>query len=132
MNINVSTRTLRSVARTSSTGSIFRIAARERGASRLDNSIHLGAFRFRLALRESEPLLDHIKWTPLDLGVNTSKIFAQDAQRNELHAAHEKHGDKERRPSAREVFVHHAIDDCDDDSRHGDPDCEKTRPDREF
>src|SRR5688500_20208518 len=128
MNINVSTRTLRSVARTSSTGSIFRIAARERGASRLDNSIHLGAFRFRLALRESEPLLDHIKWTPLDLGVNTSKIFAQDAQRNELHAAHEKHGDKERRPSAREVFVHHAIGDCGCACRCGAADGDESSP----
>src|SRR3954470_4727144 len=119
MNINVSTRTLSSVAKSKkSIRSFLRT-----GANRLlDNSIHLFAFRSGFGLRgESEPFLDDVERAAFHFRVNAAKVFADNAERDELNAAHEKHGDEQRRPAARQVPIEQPVDDGDDDTGDGDP-----------
>src|SRR5947208_789661 len=102
--------------------------------SRLRLRIYLVRSRrlFRVAGRKTEPFLDHVKWTPFDFRVDPAKVFAEDAERDELHAAHEEDRDEERGPTAREALFKQPIQNRDDNSQRGNPDGEKAGPDREL
>ena len=84
-------------------------------------------------IAETESLPHEVERTLFHLSVNPAHVFADDAERNQLHAAHEKNGDKNRGPAANPLrgIGKETQKEGVDNSEEREPEHEETSPDRE-